>query len=211
MAEEEVGEGETRPAPQVSEQLIRSTGIRVGTLIKTKHMEPFIARTRQDGLNLIDFSKTMARIDIAGRFIARMPIERVVAFSSKEYGRTPVTRFGELTGAVALTGRFMPGTFTNPLLPEHIDPELVIVSDPAMDWQAVDEASRIGIPIVAVCDTDNVVSFIDVVIPANNRGRRALAAVFWLLARSVLVHSGALSPGEPMKYSIEEFETRLEG
>jgi len=103
----------------------------------------------------------------------------------------------------------MPGTFTNPLYPDHIDPEVLVVTDPAMDNQAVDEALKIGIPVVALCDTDNVTSNVDLVIPANNRGRRALAAVFWLLARSILIHQGSLTAEQPMKYSIEDFETKL--
>ena len=122
---------------------------------------------------------------------------------------TPVEKFAELTGAIALTERFMPGTFTNPLYPKHIDPDVVIVTDPAMDAQAVDEASKIGVPVVAVCDTDNLCENVDFVIPANNRGRRALAAVMWLLARSILVQSGLLTLDQPLKYSIDDFETKL--
>ncbi len=75
--------------------------------------------------------------------------------------------------------------------------------------QALDEASKLGIPVVAICDTDNVTANVDVVIPANNRGRSALAAIFWLLGRYVLLHSGALSSDQQMKYSIKDFETKL--
>ena len=103
----------------------------------------------------------------------------------------------------------MPGTFTNPLYPGHVDPEIVIVSDPSMDSQAVTEATTIGIPVLAICDTDNVTSNIDYVIPANNRGRKALAAVFWLLARSTLINSGKLTTGSSMDYTIEDFETKI--
>ncbi|GBC75436.1 30S ribosomal protein S2 [archaeon HR06] len=133
-----------------------------------------------------------------------------MVYSSKEYGKMPVTRFCELTGTIPLLGRFMPGTFTNPLFPGHLDPELLLVSDPSMDYQAVDEATKIGIPIIAICDTDSITSNIDLIIPANNRGRKALAAVFWLLARSVLIHRGELGTTDPMKYTIEDFETKLE-
>jgi len=194
---------------QVSEKTLLATGIRVGTLIKTKSMSQFISRTRPDGLHVIDVGKTLARIETVGRFIGRSDLSRVVVYSSREYGKTPVEKFCELTGAIPLTGRFMPGTFTNPLFPTHIDPDIVIVTDPAIDTQAVDEASKIGIPVIAVCDTDNVTSNVDLVIPGNNRGRKALAAVFWLLARAILVHSGALAPDKPMKYSIEDFETKM--
>jgi small subunit ribosomal protein S2 len=206
---DEGGSTEKLVAAQVSERALLATGIRVGTDVKTKYMVQFIQRTRPDGLHIIDFQKTLERIDVAGRFLARANIGRVVVYSSREQAQTPVEKFCELTGAVPIVGRFMPGTFTNPLYPGHIDPEIVIVSDPTFDAQAVDEASKIGIPVVAICDTDSITANVDLIIPANNRGRKALAAVFWLLARAILIHSGALKPDEPMKYSIEDFETKL--
>ena len=193
----------------VSEQVLLATGIRVGTLVKTKSMASFISRTRPDGLHIIDVAKTLQRIELAAKFVSNLDLSRVVVYSSREYGKTPVTKFTELTGTIPLTGRFMPGTFTNPLYPKHLDPEAVIVTDPNMDQQAVIEATQVGVPVIAICDTDNLTEYVDVVIPANNRGRKALAAVMWLLSRSVLQHSGKLSSDESMSYSIEDFETKL--
>ena len=193
----------------VSEQVLLSTGIRVGTLVKTKSMASFISRTRPDGLHIIDVAKTLQRIELAAKFVSNLDLSRVVVYSSREYGKTPVTKFTELTGTIPLTGRFMPGTFTNPLYPKHLDPEAVIVTDPNMDQQAVIEATQVGIPVIAICNTDNLTENVDVVIPANNRGRKALAADLWLLARYVLQHSGKLSSDESMSYSIEDFETKL--
>ena len=195
--------------PQVSEQALQTTGIRVGTLIKTKSMEKFIDRTKADGLHLIDINQTLSRIEVAGKFLSRHDPTSIVVYSSREYGKTPSTKFAEVTGTMGLVSRFMPGTFTNPRYPKHIDPEVVIVSDPDVDSQAVIEASTIGIPVIAICDTDNVCKDVDLVIPANNRGRKALAAVMWLLARSFLINIGKLSPDEDMKYTIDDFETKI--
>lgn len=205
---DESGSSEKVVVAQLSEKTLLATGIRVGTLVRTKDMEKFISRTRPDGLRIIDLEKILSRIDVAAKSIARSDIKRIVVCSAKEYGKTPVEMFCSLTGAIPITGRFMPGTFTNPLYPEHIDPELVIVADPMIDARAIEEASKVGVPVIAICDTDNVTSNIDLVIPGNNRGRRALATIFWLLARAVLVHSGALTPDQPMKHSIEDFETK---
>ncbi|TLX98995.1 MAG: 30S ribosomal protein S2 [Thaumarchaeota archaeon] len=172
-------------------------------------MESFTMRPRPDGLHMIDYSKTLQRIDIAGKFIAFTGPQNTVVYTSKDYGANAVEKFCELTGAIPQVGRFMPGTFTNPLYPGHIDAELVLVADPLSDAQAVVEAGKLGIPVIAVCDTDNVTDDIDLVIPGNNRGRKAIAAIFWLLARAVLTHAGLLSPDQPMKYAIEDFETKL--
>lgn len=199
----------TKPGVTITEKMLFSTGIRVGTLVKTKAMARFVSRTTPDGLHYIDLAKTLERIETAARFISRADISRVVVYSAREYGKTPVEKFCELTGAIPITGRFMPGTFTNPLYPSHLDPEIVIVTDPALDTQAVEEASKMGVPVVAICDTDNVTSKVDLVIPANNRGRKALAAVFWLLARAVLIRTGRLTADQPMKYTIEDFETKI--
>lgn len=206
---EEEGSAEATIAPGLSERALLSTGIRIGTLVKTKSMAQFVSRTQANGLHVIEVSKTLARIDAAAHFIARSELGRVVVYSAREYAKTPIDKFCEVTGAKALTGRFMPGTFTNPLFPRHLDPEVVLVADPAVDTQAVEESSKLGIPVVAICDTDNVTENVDIVIPANNRGRSALAAVFWLLARDVLLHTGNISSDQQMKYQVKDFETKL--
>ena len=206
---EDEGSVEATVAPGLSERALLSTGIRIGTLVKTKSMSQFVSRTQANGLHVIDVSKTLSRIDAAAKFIARSELNRVVVYSAREYAKTPVEKFCEVTGCVGLTGRFMPGTFTNPLFPRHLDPEIVVVADPAVDFQSVDEGSKLGVPVVAICDTDNVTENVDVVIPANNRGRSALAAVFWLLARYVLLHQGVLGSDQQMKFTIKDFETKL--
>ena len=207
--EDESGSAEKIVVAQLSEKALLATGIRIGTPVRTKTMEFFTTRPRPDGLHMIDYSKTLQRIDIAGKFIAFTGPQNTVVYTSKDYGANAVEKFCELTGAIPQVGRFMPGTFTNPLYPGHIDAELVLVADPLSDAQAVVEAGKLGIPVIAVCDTDNVTDDIDLVIPGNNRGRKAIAAIFWLLARAVLTHAGLLSPDQPMKYAIEDFETKL--
>lgn len=191
------------------EKMILSTGIRVGTPVKTKYMTPYIVRANPEGLYILDISKTLAKIDVAAKFIGRANISRVAVTSAREYGKTPVEKFCELTGARSVFGRFMPGTFTNPSLPKYMEPEIVIVTDPQADQQAVVEATRAGVPIVAISNSDNVTSKVDLVIPANNRGRKALATVYWLLAREVLKKEGTIKSDSEMKISIDDFETKL--
>src|SRR5919205_394058 len=191
------------------EKMILSTGIRVGTPVKTKYMTQFIVRANPEGLYILDISKTLAKIDVAAKFISRTNISKVAVTSAREYGKTPVEKFCELTGATSIFGRFMPGTFTNPSLPKYMEPEIVIVTDPQADQQAVLEATRAGVPVIAISNSDNVTSKVDLVIPANNRGRKALATVYWLLAREVLKRQGAIRSDNEMKMSIDDFETKL--
>jgi small subunit ribosomal protein S2 len=200
---------ESRQEGDNLEKMILATGIRVGTPVKTKFMIPFIVRANPEGLYILDISKTLSRIDVAAKFISRADISRVAITSAREYGKTPVLKFCELTGATRILGRFMPGTFTNPSLPDYMEPELVIVTDPQADEQAVIEATRAGVPVIAISNSDNVTSKVDLIIPANNRGRKALATVYWLLAREVLKKQGKIRSDSAMPLTIDDFETKL--
>lgn len=208
--DDDAGSADTEVVHQLSEKALLATGIRIGTPVRTKTMERFTARPRPDGLHMIDYSKTLERIDIAGKFIATTGPHNTVVYTSREHATVAVEKFCEVTGALPLIGRFMPGTFTNPLYPGHLDAELVVVADPMSDTQAIVEAGSLGVPLIAVCDTDNITDDIDLVIPGNNRGRKAVAAIFWLLARATLTHAGLIASDQPMKYSIEDFETKID-
>ncbi|HXG13911.1 MAG TPA: 30S ribosomal protein S2 [Candidatus Nitrosotenuis sp.] len=188
---------------------ILSTGIRVGTTVKTTFMQPFITKASPEGLYMIDLDKTLSRIKTAAKFANRIDPDKILVCSGREYATTPIEKFCEMTGAKKMLGRFMPGTLTNPSLPYYTEPKLVIISDPQVDSQAIVEATNAGIPVIGVSNTDNVTSKIDVVIPANNRGRKSLATVFWLLAREILIQKGQLGENDPMKYEIDDFETKI--
>ena len=181
---------------------ILSTGIRVGTEVKTKYMIPYITQANPEGLYLFDLDITLSRIETASRFIKKFDMKKVIVYSGRTYANTPIEKFCELTGARKMLGRFMPGTLTNPLLPYYSEPQLIIVSDPQVDAQAITEATNAGIPVIGIANTDNVTSELDLVIPANNRGRKSLATVYWLLANEILQDSKA------MKYEIDDFETK---
>ncbi len=206
---DDAGSEEKMVVPQLSEKALLATGIRIGTQVRTKNMEQFTTRPRPDGLHLLDYSKTLHRIDVAGKFIAFVGPPNVVVYTSRDYGKVPVEKFCELTKAIPVTGRFMPGTLTNPLFPGHLDVELIVVADPASDTQAIVEAAKMGTPVIAVCDTDNITDDVDLVIPGNNRGRRSLATIFYLLTRSVLTHSSLLTGDQQLKYTIDDFETKI--
>jgi small subunit ribosomal protein S2 len=195
--------------PNNLEKMILSTGIRVGTPIKTKFMTSFITRANPEGLYILDISKTLARIDVAAKFIGRTNIANVAVTSSREYGKTPIEKFCELTGATVIFGRFMPGTFTNPSLPKYLEPEIVIVTDPQADEQAVIEATRAGVPVIALSNSDNITSKVDLVIPTNNRGRKALATIYWLLTKEVLKKQGKIKSDSEMPLAIDDFEAKL--
>jgi small subunit ribosomal protein S2 len=186
-----------------------SAGIHIGTRMKTGDMENFIYRVRPDGLFVLDVKKTDERIRVTAKFLARFEPVKIAAAAARLYAQEPVKKFCEATGATPVIGRFIPGLLTNPLYPNRIEPEVLIVSDPRADAQAVKEASASGIPVIALCSTDNEFSGVDLVIPTNNKGRRALAVVYWLLARQVLRERGELPPDKDLSLTIEDFEAKI--
>ncbi len=186
-----------------------AAGVHIGTQIKTKMMERFIFRVRSKGLSDLDVRKTDERIRIAAKFLARFPPEKILVVSQRQYGKKPAMMFAKVTGAKAIIGRFVPGTLTNPSFKNFIEPEVILLTDPKADAQALREAMKVRIPIVALCDTDNVTTGVDLIIPANNRGKRSLALVYWLLARQVLRERGDIGPEEEIPYTIDDFETKL--
>ena len=179
-----------------------AAGVHIGTQQKTKSMNRFIHRVRTDGLYVLDVSQTDKRIRTAASFLANYDPEQILVASSRQYGRFPAEKFADAVGARARTGRFIPGTLTNPDYAGYIEPDVVVVTDPIGDSQAVKEAITVGIPVIAMCDSNNTTSNVDLVVPTNNKGRKALSVVYWLLANETLDRRGA----EPT-YALEDFET----
>ena len=181
-----------------------SAGVHIGTQQKTSDMERFIHRVRDDGLYVLDVSQTDSRIRTAANFLANYNPDQMLVTSSRQYGRFPAKKFADAVGARARTGRFIPGTLTNPDYAGYIEPDVVVVTDPIGDAQAVKEAITVGIPVIAMCDSNNQTSNTDLVVPTNNKGRRALSVVYWLLANETLDRRGADS-----LYALDEFEAEI--
>ena len=186
-----------------------STGIRVGTQVKTKFMKQFIEKASPEGLYMLNIDMTLDKINTSAKFINRIGAENIIVCSGRQYAGIPIEKFCEMTGAKQLLGRFMPGTLTNPSLPYYIEPKLILISDPEVDVQALIEATNAGIPIAGIANTDNVTSKLDVIIPGNNRGRKSLATIYWLLVRQILIEKGELKENESMKYEIDDFEAKM--
>jgi small subunit ribosomal protein S2 len=195
--------------PLVPEDEYLSAGVHIGTQQKNADMKSFIYRVRNDGLFVLDVKKTDQRIRTAAKMIARFPPEKTLFVSARQYGQKPIRVLAKHLGVIAMPGRFMPGTLTNPNVKNFFEPEIVVLTDPAGDAQAMREALNTGIPIVALADTNNETRNVDLVIPTNNKGRRSLALVYWLLTREVLKARGSIHADDEFTASIDDFEASL--
>jgi len=185
------------------------SGIHIGTSVCTKFMEPFKYRVRNDGIYVLDVNATDERIRIAAKFLSRFEPAKVAVFATRQYASVPSTKMARMAGFKAVPGRFIPGTLTNPSYEGYVEPDVVVLTDPRADKQALTEAASRGIPIIALCDTDNATSQVDLVIPVNNKGRKSLAQVYYLLTREILRARGELGETDDLSVTVEDFAFKL--
>jgi small subunit ribosomal protein S2 len=153
---------------------------------------------------VLDVKASDERIKIAASFLSKFDPLRILVVSARQYGQYPAMMFAKVVGAKSLVGRFIPGTLTNPQYRNFMEPDVVIVTDPIGDSQAVKEAVDVGIPVIGMCDTNNMTGNIDLVIPTNNKGRKALALIYFLIAREILKLRG-----QKLDYVVSDFEVEI--
>ena len=184
-----------------------AAGIHLGMQRKVAGMKKFIFKVRSDGLAVLDVATIDKRIKTFAGFVARFAPEKIMVVAGRDTGKKPVQKFCEITGCRPVIRRFIPGSLTNPNIPNYIEPDLIFVVDPGIDKQAIFEAIRMNIPVVGLCGTNNMTQNIDLILPVNNKGKKSLALVFWLLTREVLKAKGKLASNEEFTHKVEDFES----
>jgi small subunit ribosomal protein S2 len=180
-----------------------SYGIHIGMKQKTQQMKEFIYNIRPTGLAVFNLRKVDERIRIAAKFLSRC--NNILVATRKPVAFQAIKKFSEIIKCKAVTGRFMPGMLTNPSYKGYGEVDVVFVVDPITDSQAVEEAVKARVPVIALCNTFNETKDIDLIIPCNNVGKMSIAAIFWLLAREILKERGELKSDKEFKYKVEEF------
>jgi small subunit ribosomal protein S2 len=181
-----------------------AAGVHIGTQQKSQDMKKFIYRVRGDGLYILDIRETDERIKTAAKFLSGYDASKVLVVASRQYAQYPAKKFADAIGGIAAIGRYIPGLMTNPNFHGYVEPAVVVVTDPMGDAQAIKEAVQNGIPVIGLCDTNNMTSNLDLVIPTNNKGRKALSLIYFLLTREILSLRGVST-----SYTLEDFETEL--
>jgi len=190
----------------VESDVYLKAGIHIGTKFRTKDMMPFIFKKRPDGLAIMNLQLIDKRIKEAAKILSQYDPEDILVVGRRENAWRALKKFGKHTGIDVFAGRYPPGALTNPNLDNYIEKKIVIITDPWPDRNVIKDALKVGIFVIAFCDTNNVFNGIDYIIPTNNKGRKSLGVVYYLLAREYLRNKNLLGSEQELDESIEAFE-----
>jgi small subunit ribosomal protein S2 len=179
-----------------------ASGIHIGMKQKTKDMMEFIYKVKPS-LTVLNLRKIDERIRIAAKFLSRF--KKILVVGRRPSSHSAIKKFGEIVGAKVIAGKLVGGTLTNPHSKNFYEPDVALIVDPFLDKQALEESVKIRIPVVALCNTINETKNVDLVIPANNRGKKSIATIFWLLAREILKERKVIQSNKEFKYKLEDF------
>ena len=189
----------------VTQETYLKAGIHIGTKFRTKYMTSFIYKTRPDRLSVLNLQKIDERLKIAANMLSNYEPEDILIVSRRENGWKALNLMKKLTGVKVFAGRYLPGILTNPALKNYMESKIILITDSWPDRNAIVDAVRIGIPVIALCDTNNQSNNIDLVVPCNNKGKKSLGLIFWILTREYLKNRGMIKEDSDFKQTIEDF------
>ncbi|MEK6809834.1 MAG: 30S ribosomal protein S2 [Nanoarchaeota archaeon] len=181
------------------------SGIHIGTKFKNKYMANFIYKTRPDGLSVLNLKEIDRRLRLAVNLLSKYEAKDILVVSRRENGWKGLKRLHQLTGIRVITGRYPPGILTNTNLETFWEPKIIVVCDPWTDKNTVQDAAKMGIPVIGLCDTNNQANDVDLVVPCNNKGKKSVGLVFYVIAREYMRAKGLLRGDEEMPAKMEDF------
>lgn len=189
----------------VPTKMYLKAGIHIGTKFRTKYMEEFIYKTRPDGLSVLNLQKIDERLKLLAKFLSQYEPEEILVVSRRENGWKPVNAFSNSIGCHVFAGRYAPGVLTNPNLENFMEIKVILATDAWPDRNAIKDAMKIGIPVIALCDTNNQTNCVDFVMPCNNKGKKSLGLLFWILAREYMKEKDLIKDDKEFTEKLEDY------
>jgi small subunit ribosomal protein S2 len=166
-------------------------GVHIGTKSQHNDMEDYIFHVKKNQLAVLNLEDTDKQIRKVAEKLAEYEPEDILVVGRKDEAMEALNEFANVTGVDSVIGRFMPGTLTNPESENFTEPELVLVTDPETDAQAINEAVQTNKFVIAIADSENRLEGVDMAIPANNKSAKSLGMVYYLLAQELGKEMGA--------------------
>lgn len=193
--EEKIEEGGKEKGEESEELLVplqeyMRSGMHLGTSVITAYMRKYVYRRRPDGLATINTKKIDSMLRVVANFLSFYKPEEIVVVCKRQSGWEGAIQFGKVTGIRVFTKKYPAGIITNTNLPEFFEPSLMLIADPWLDVAPLHDAVKLNIPVVALCDTNNITTYVDLVAPCNNKSSKSIGLIFWILAREYIKKRG---------------------
>nr|ADD38336.1 40S ribosomal protein SA [Lepeophtheirus salmonis] len=189
--------------------LMLAANVHIGNKNVNYQMKKYVFGTNYEGNNIFKLKSVWEKVLLAARAIVAIPtMTDVCAIGSRSSCQRACLKFGFYCGLTSMAQRFTPGAFTNQIQKTFKEPRLLIISDPIADHQPIMEAARINIPVIAFCNSDTPLSYVDIAIPCNNKSPEAIGFIWWLLAREVRRISGVDSRNKKWDVMVDMFISR---
>jgi small subunit ribosomal protein S2 len=185
-----------------------SCSVHLGTKVITPDMRKFVYKRRADGLAVLNTNFIDDRIRDASNFLNNFDSKDVFIVCKREAGWPAVEKFSEVTGIKFFTKKYPAGIITNIQLENFFEAKLAILCDPWVDKNAYNDAQKVAMPMLAICDTNNYTAGVEKVVPANNKSRKSIGLILFVLAREYLKSQG--KDDEAKELRLEDFAGKIE-